>query len=149
MSSCFSWLSAVPGGQNCVVQLRSSMTSVPYNLCSSRMLSSGWYVSLSILLSGVQTVWSSRARPLTPADDCAPGAGARPVARRVKETPPQGMGNACSVSQSKVKKEPSVKPNSLIPMAGATRLELATSGVTGRRSNQTELRPRIRGQRVC
>ena len=28
-------------------------------------------------------------------------------------------------------------------MAGATRLELATSGVTGRRSNQTELRPRI------
>jgi hypothetical protein len=108
-----------------------------------------WLVSLSILLSGVQTVWSSRARPLTPADDCAPGAGARPVARRVKETPPQGMGNACSVSHSKVKKEPSVKPNSLIPMAGATRLELATSGVTGRRSNQTELRPRIRGQRVC
>jgi hypothetical protein len=28
-------------------------------------------------------------------------------------------------------------------MAGATRLELATSGVTGRRSNQTELRPRF------
>ena len=28
-------------------------------------------------------------------------------------------------------------------MAGPTRLELATSGVTGRRSNQTELRPRI------
>ena len=28
-------------------------------------------------------------------------------------------------------------------MAGATRLELATSGVTGRRSNQTELRPRM------
>jgi hypothetical protein len=27
-------------------------------------------------------------------------------------------------------------------MAGATRLELATSGLTGRRSNQTELRPR-------
>ena len=27
-------------------------------------------------------------------------------------------------------------------LAGATRLELATSGVTGRRSNQTELRPR-------
>ena len=27
-------------------------------------------------------------------------------------------------------------------MAGPTRLELATSGVTGRRSNQTELRPR-------
>ena len=27
-------------------------------------------------------------------------------------------------------------------MAGATRLELATSGVTGRRSNQTELHPR-------
>jgi hypothetical protein len=31
---------------------------------------------------------------------------------------------------------------SVLPMAGATRLELATSGVTGRRSNQTELRPR-------
>jgi single stranded DNA-binding protein len=29
-----------------------------------------------------------------------------------------------------------------LAMAGATRLELATSGVTGRRSNQTELRPR-------
>ena len=29
-------------------------------------------------------------------------------------------------------------------MAGPTRLELATSGVTGRRSNQTELRPRGR-----
>ena len=28
-------------------------------------------------------------------------------------------------------------------MAGATRLELATSGVTGRRSNQTELRPPV------
>ena len=28
-------------------------------------------------------------------------------------------------------------------MAGATRLELATSGVTGRRSNQTELRPHM------
>ncbi len=28
-------------------------------------------------------------------------------------------------------------------MAGPTRLELATSGVTGQRSNQTELRPRI------
>ncbi len=27
-------------------------------------------------------------------------------------------------------------------VAGTTRLELATSGVTGRRSNQTELRPR-------
>ena len=27
-------------------------------------------------------------------------------------------------------------------MAGVTRLELATSGVTGRRSNQTELHPR-------
>ena len=27
-------------------------------------------------------------------------------------------------------------------MAGATRLELATSGVTGRRSNRTELHPR-------
>ena len=29
-------------------------------------------------------------------------------------------------------------------MAGATGLEPATSGVTGRRSNQTELHPRIR-----
>ena len=28
-------------------------------------------------------------------------------------------------------------------MAGPTRLELATSGVTSRRSNQTELRPRL------
>ncbi len=28
-------------------------------------------------------------------------------------------------------------------LAGATRLELATSGVTGRRSDQTELRPLI------
>ena len=33
--------------------------------------------------------------------------------------------------------------NPLIYLAGATRLELATSGVTGRRSNQTELRPRM------
>jgi hypothetical protein len=31
----------------------------------------------------------------------------------------------------------------MIEMAGATRLELATSGVTGRRSNQTELRPQM------
>ncbi len=31
---------------------------------------------------------------------------------------------------------------SLKKLAGPTRLELATSGVTGRRSNQTELRPR-------
>ena len=30
-------------------------------------------------------------------------------------------------------------------MAGTTRLELATSDVTGRRSNQTELRPRKMG----
>lgn len=30
----------------------------------------------------------------------------------------------------------------LILLAGTTRLELATSDVTGRRSNQTELRPR-------
>jgi hypothetical protein len=40
----------------------------------------------------------------------------------------------------------SVLPQSIIwavvILAGATRLELATSGVTGRRSNQTELRPR-------
>ena len=35
-----------------------------------------------------------------------------------------------------------LQPLDLI-VAGATRLELATSGVTGRRSNQTELRPRI------
>ena len=33
-------------------------------------------------------------------------------------------------------------PKSLILLAGTTRLELATSDVTGRRSNQTELRPR-------
>ncbi len=33
--------------------------------------------------------------------------------------------------------------NPLIFLAGTTRLELATSGVTGRRSNQTELRPRV------
>ena len=37
-----------------------------------------------------------------------------------------------------------LKPGDLSPcyyLAGTTRLELATSGVTGRRSNQTELRP--------
>jgi hypothetical protein len=34
--------------------------------------------------------------------------------------------------------------NPLKLLAGTTRLELATSGVTGRRSNQTELRPRIK-----
>ena len=34
-------------------------------------------------------------------------------------------------------------PKSLILLAGTTRLELATSGLTGRRSNQTELRPHI------
>ena len=33
-------------------------------------------------------------------------------------------------------------PKCLILLAGTTRLELATSDVTGRRSNQTELRPR-------
>ena len=30
-----------------------------------------------------------------------------------------------------------------VRLAGPTRLELATSGVTGRRSNQAELRPRL------
>jgi hypothetical protein len=34
-------------------------------------------------------------------------------------------------------------PRPLSLLAGTTRLELATSGVTGRRSNQTELRPRF------
>ena len=34
--------------------------------------------------------------------------------------------------------------NSLRGMAGVTRLELAASGVTGRRSNQTELHPQKR-----
>ncbi len=33
-------------------------------------------------------------------------------------------------------------------MAGPTRLELATSGLTGRRSNQTELRPRTKNPLV-
>ncbi len=33
-------------------------------------------------------------------------------------------------------------------MAGPTRLELATSGVTGQRSNQTELRPRLRASKL-
>jgi hypothetical protein len=33
-------------------------------------------------------------------------------------------------------------PRPLSLLAGTTRLELATSGVTGRRSNQAELRPR-------
>ena len=33
-------------------------------------------------------------------------------------------------------------PKPLNLLAGATRLELATSGVTGRRSDQTELHPR-------
>ena len=35
-------------------------------------------------------------------------------------------------------------PKCLILLAGTTRLELATSDVTGRRSNQTELRPRVK-----
>ena len=34
-------------------------------------------------------------------------------------------------------------------MAGATRIELATSDVTGRRSNQSELRPRIPVLQKC
>ena len=40
----------------------------------------------------------------------------------------------------------SISPNTLLLLAGTTRLELATSGVTGRRSNQTELRPQ---KKVC
>lgn len=36
----------------------------------------------------------------------------------------------------------------LIDKAGTTRLELATSGVTGRRSNQTELRPLIDREKI-
>jgi hypothetical protein len=39
-------------------------------------------------------------------------------------------------------------PKPLILLAGATRIELATSGVTGRRSNQAELRPRGRRNRI-
>ncbi len=34
-------------------------------------------------------------------------------------------------------------PDSLISLAGPTRLELATSGVTGRRSNQLSYDPRV------
>jgi hypothetical protein len=40
-----------------------------------------------------------------------------------------------------IKKDSEKFSKSLILLAGATRLELATSGLTGRRSNQTELRP--------
>ena len=40
------------------------------------------------------------------------------------------------------KKSPSRDGLFLLFVAGTTRLELATSDVTGRRSNQTELRPR-------
>ena len=40
------------------------------------------------------------------------------------------------------KKEIIGHKRTLLYLAGPTRLELATSGVTGRRSNQTELRPR-------
>ena len=47
--------------------------------------------------------------------------------------------NDFSLSKEKGLTDSIRKP--LIFMAGATRLELATSGVTGRRSNQTELRP--------
>ena len=43
------------------------------------------------------------------------------------------------------KKKPVTKGNRLsYCLAGTTRLELATSDVTGRRSNQTELRPRVK-----
>ncbi len=41
------------------------------------------------------------------------------------------------------------RPTPFFVMAGATRLELATSGVTGRRSNQTELRPRNMKTVLC
>jgi hypothetical protein len=37
------------------------------------------------------------------------------------------------------------KISGLFIMAGATRIELATSGLTARRSNQSELRPRKKG----
>jgi hypothetical protein len=44
----------------------------------------------------------------------------------------------------KTKNQQALKPaDFILKMAGTTRLELATSGVTGRRSNQTELHPRI------
>ena len=45
-----------------------------------------------------------------------------------------------SLAQKKGTAKNPQSPVSLV--AGPTRLELATSGVTGRRSNQTELRPR-------
>ena len=51
----------------------------------------------------------------------------------------------CTLPYFLAKKRDSAKslnPFSLL-LAGPTRLELATSGVTGRRSNQTELRPRV------
>src|SRR5574340_153277 len=45
----------------------------------------------------------------------------------------------------RIKKDLSAKTSVLCcVLAGTTRLELATSDVTGRRSNQTELRPRIK-----
>ena len=46
-----------------------------------------------------------------------------------------------------IKKDLEKLSKSLFFMAGATRIELATSGVTGRRSNQTELRPHKKGGR--
>ncbi|SVD78446.1 uncharacterized protein METZ01_LOCUS431300 [marine metagenome] len=44
----------------------------------------------------------------------------------------------CNNIQRKIYK---VKPSTKPRLAGVTRLELAASGVTGRRSNQTELHP--------
>ena len=52
------------------------------------------------------------------------------------------MDPTCTLSLSEIKKDSDDLSKPLTLLAGATRLELATSGVTGRRSNQTELRPR-------
>ena len=49
----------------------------------------------------------------------------------------------CTLALFQIKKDSEKLSKSLILLAGATRLELATSGLTGRRSNQTELRPRF------
>ena len=50
-------------------------------------------------------------------------------------------------TQSGTKKEPLKKALNL--MAGTTRLELATSCVTGMRSNQTELRSLVLEHLIC
>ena len=54
------------------------------------------------------------------------------------------VGNSVGNKKNNKRKRDSAKPLNpfSLLLAGPTRLELATSGVTGRRSNQTELRPR-------